>query len=370
MNKVYQRWVLSFLAALLILLMLCASTVYIVDPCLYFRMPKHWKPVFFNERYQAAGIIKHVPADTVLMGTSMVANTRASAAAEAFGGTAIRITIPDGRFSEFDQAVNLLFREQAPERLVFGIDLNILVRDDGGKTAAMPGYLYNRNPLDDLKYLLNKDALYYSAYVLLSNAQGNAQPIDDAFIWTDGTVWERYEALRMYERPRASSNILPQDTYLSAVDRNLAIMESWFQAHPSVEFDLFFSPYSILFWDKSIRQGDLDARFAALKRSCEVLTAYENVGLYGLLFDREFITDLDNYCDYVHHSGEAGRQVLEKIAFGNHRLTAENMNEALADWREFVVNYDYESLWDQAFWERWYKGHDEPPAWLEKEENR
>lgn len=364
MNKIYQRWTCGFLAALLTMLVLCAGIVYVVDPCLYYRMPEHWEPVFFNERYQIAGIVKHIPADTVLMGTSMVANTRASAAAEAFGGTAVRITIPDGYFSEFDQAVNLLFREQKPERLLFGVDLNTLVRD-GGETGAMPDYLYNRSPLDDLKYLLNKDALYYSAYTLLANRWGGIQSIDDAFIWTDGTVWERYEALRMYERPKIVSEALSPDTYLTAVDENLAIMEKWFQAHPDTEFDVFFSPYSILFWDKAIRQGDLDARFAALERACETLTAYENVNLYGLLFDREFITDLDNYCDYVHHSGEAGRQALKKIAAGDFYLTAENTDKVLADWRDFVVSYDYDSLWDQAFWDRWYKSHDGPPAWYE-----
>ena len=67
MNKTYQHWARRFLAALLALLLLCAGTVYFVDPCLYYRMPEGRLPAFFNERYQAAGMARNIPADTVLL---------------------------------------------------------------------------------------------------------------------------------------------------------------------------------------------------------------------------------------------------------------------------------------------------------------
>ena len=44
--------------------------MYVVDPCLYYRVPDKWQPVLFNERYQMAGLAKNVEADTVLVGTS------------------------------------------------------------------------------------------------------------------------------------------------------------------------------------------------------------------------------------------------------------------------------------------------------------
>ena len=167
MNKIYERWARRFLAVLLAALALCGGIVYAVDPCLYYRMPEDRLPAFFNERYQAAGMAKNVPADTVLLGTSMAANYRAAWIEEFYGGAGLRITIPDGYFSEFDQVVDLLFRENPPERVLFALDLNALIRDGGGVTDAMPEYLYNRNPLDDVKYLLNKDSLYYSLYALI-----------------------------------------------------------------------------------------------------------------------------------------------------------------------------------------------------------
>ena len=327
--------------------------MYFVDPCLYYRIPENWDPVLFSERYQAAGLAKNVPADTVLMGTSMAANYRGSDIAETFGTTAVRITIPDGYLSEFDKTMNVLFDSQTPQRVIFGLDANILVRDESGLTSAMPDYLYNDNPLDDVKYLVNKDTLYYSVYVLMANRWDEADTLDEGFTW-DGTVWWNHAtALANYARPEIVPETVPADAYLSHASDNLAVVESWITAHPETEFDIFFPPYSILFWDKTARLGETDAVFAALELACERLLQYDNVQLYDFLMDPEIVLDLDNYCDYVHHSGAVCTQVLDKMAAGECRLTAENYQDTLAQWREFVVDYDYEKYWDESFWITW-----------------
>lgn len=365
MDKIYQRWAWSFLAVLLVLLAVCAGTVYAVDPCFYYHMPEDGQAVFFNERYQAAGLAKNVPADTVVLGTSMAANYRSSWVEECYHTPAVRIAIPDGYFCEFDQVMGLLFRGKEPARIVFALDLNILIRDDSGATDAMPDYFYNQNPFDDVKYLLNKDSLYFSLYSLMTVRRGGGQTLDEGFTWDRTSTWGRYEALRTYERPPVAEEPMPEDAYLAYVDENLAVMEKWFQDHPGTKFEVFLSPYSILFWDRSIRRGDLDARMAALERTCEALAPYGNVRLHAPMFSKGMITNLDNYCDYVHHSGEAGKWVLGNLAGENFLLRAEDVQAALADWREFVVNYDYDALWDQDFWDRWYEDHDAPPDWYE-----
>ena len=75
MKRAYRRWVCSLLAGVLVMLALCAAVVYVVDPCLYYRIPDRWQPVFFSERYQMAGLARNVEADTVLVGTSMLPTT-------------------------------------------------------------------------------------------------------------------------------------------------------------------------------------------------------------------------------------------------------------------------------------------------------
>lgn len=356
MRQTCKRWAISLLAGFLALLCACAAVVYAVDPCFYYRAPAG-DAVFFNERYQDAGLAKNIPADTVLLGTSMVANYRASRVAETFGGTAVKLTVPDGYLSEFNQILHVVWKNQSPRRIVFGMDVNILTRDESGLTGAMPGYLYDDNPVNDIKYLLNKDTLYYSIYTQLERSRGTAQPLDEAFTWDKTTWWNHMTALENYPRPERTAAALPADAYLANVNRNLAVIQGWITAHPDTEFDLFFPPYSILFWDKEQRLGEQAAVFAAMERACDVLLQYDNVKLYGFLMDREIVTNLDNYCDYIHHSGAVCNQVLSLMASDQYRLTRENARQTLANWKNFVLYYDYDMFWDESFWMQWNRTH-------------
>ena len=353
MKQAYRRWVCGLLACLMVLLAACGTVVYVVDPCLYYRIPDKWQPVLFNERYQMVGLAKNVEADTVLVGTSMAANYRASWIGEAFGTSAVRLTIPDGYYSEFDQVMDVLFQAQDPERVIFAMDLNTLVRDESGLTGALPDYLYNSSLLDDIQYLLNKDTLYYSIYTLLANRWGQGDTIDEGFTWDRTIWWNHMPTLENYQRPEIAGEQLPAGAYAANVASNLAVLEGWITRHPETEFDIFLSPYSILFWDKVIRDGSVGAVFAAIRQVGETLFRYDNVKFYGYLMDAEIVTDLDNYCDYVHHSGAVCREVLAMLRADEGRLTAENLEETLAIWREFVVDYNYEKFWDESFWRQW-----------------
>ena len=355
MERAYKRWFCGFGAAVVLLLAACAAVVYTVDPALYYRMPEDGKAVFFNERYQSAGMVKNVPAETVLIGTSMAANYRAAKIGEIFGGTALRITLPDGYFSEFDQVMETLYRHQSPKRVIFGLDMNVMIRDESNLSGVMPGYLYNRSVLDDAQYLLNKDNLYYSAYALLNQRKGTLQTLDEGFTWDQDRWWSHKSALIIYQRPPQAETKVPEDAYLERVRANLAVMDRWFRGHPDTEFRVFLSPYSLLSWDKMDRLGDMDAMLAALELTCHSLMEYDNVSLYGYLMDREFVEDLDNYEDHVHHSPQMGNRLLAKMAAEEGRLTKENVAQTIANWREFVVNYDYEKFWDEAYWAKWYQ---------------
>jgi len=220
-------------------------------------------------------------------------------------------------------------------------------------TDAMPDYLYNRNPLDDARYLLNKDALYYSCFVLKSRADGTSQTLDESFVWDKDIWWNHATALTGYDRPEPVSEALTADAYLDNVRTNLDVVERWITAHPDTQFEIFLSPYSMLFWDKTARLGQTEAVLAAMELTCDTLLSYENAALYGYLMDTEFVDDLDNYCDHLHHSTQMSDRLLAKIAAGEGRLSVKNYRDTLANWRQFVVNYDYEKFWDQAFWEAW-----------------
>ncbi|MDD3347769.1 hypothetical protein [Oscillibacter sp.] len=372
MNHSYKRWACALLALVLMALLSCAALVWAVDPCLYFRIPADGKAVFFNERYQNAGLARNLPADTVLLGTSMVANYRASHVAEVFGGTAVKLTVPDGYLGEFDAVLGQAFSRHTPKRVLFGLDINILTRDEGGVTGALPDYLYDENPMNDVKYLLNRDALYYSAYTLLEKARGAAQILDDAYTWDAGTWWNHMTALENYERPDTAGETLPETAYLANVEGHVNTILSWAQTHPSTEFDVFFPPYSILYWDKTARLGETDAVFSALDAAVKALLAgnsAHNLRVFFLPAATEITGNLDYYCDYIHHSGDAADKALHLLQAGDFEVTGvEAWTEMLHNWRQFVVHYDYDQLWTDAYWWKWNIDHGAPIVWKSENE--
>lgn len=357
MKQSYRRWAIGFLAGLLAVLAACAAVVYAVDPCLYFRIPTGHKPVFFNERYQDAGLAKNIRADTVLLGTSMVANYRVSKVEKTFGGTAVKLTIPDGYLSEFNHILDVEWRYHQPKRVIFGMDLNIMIRDESQLTGAMPDYLYNKSRLDDVKYLLNKDALYDSVYTLMQNRAGTAGTLDEAFTWDQNRWWNHMTALANYSRPAQVKTAVASDAYRKNVQANLKVVESWLRAHPDTEFDIFLPPYSILFWDKTARLGETEAMFSALDQITAALLSYKNVKLYFPLGDTDLVTNLDLYCDYIHHSGAVCTQVLEMIHQDQTRLTEANREKTLAQWKEYVESYPYHQFWEKSYWIQWNAQH-------------
>ena len=148
------------------------------------------------------------------------------------------------------------------------------------------------------------------------------------------------------QRPEAEDTVLPEDAFFAVCDENLAVVKSWLTEHPDTEFIFYYSPYSILFWDKMERQGRTDAMFAALKYATEQLLAYDNVKIQCFLTDIDTITDLDNYADHIHVAGRVTWKMSKAMAGTENLLTPENYAEKLDALREYVVNYDYESIWE------------------------
>ena len=347
MERGYRRWVLGLLAALLALLGLCAAVVIVVDPFFHYRTPDPEAEVWFEERGQTAGLLRSQDYETVLMGTSLAANYRPLWFDAYFDTTTVKATIPNGGFHEFTVALDYACETHPVKRVIFGLDPNILVRSPEEAPDQMPEYLYDTNPWNDGAYLLNKDVLVRALYVVKERAAGNTQALQDAFVWDGEVFFSRELALAGYQRPEPTGTVEPADAFLDICRENLAVVEDWLARYPDVEFIFYYSPYSILFWDKMERLGQTDAMFTALKYATRELLAYDNVKIQCFLTDLDTITDLDNYADHIHVAGRVTWRMSKAMAGTEHLLTLENYGEKLDALREYVVNYDYDSIWEE-----------------------
>lgn len=346
MKNPYKRWTAALLVTVTALLGLCAVTVRMVDPFFHYHDPAPAGEVWFDQRAQSAGLLRSQDYDTVFMGSSLAANFRAQWFDVYYEAKTVKITLPNGGFGEFATALDYAFSQQEVERVIFGLDPNLLARDPAEAPDQMPEYLYDDNPLNDGKYLLNKDVLMRSGYTVLKKLQGQTQPLEDAFLWDGNVFFSRELALGSYVRPEPVQEAVPAEAFLLHCKANLDIVTGWLEQHPDTEFLFFFSPYSILFWDKMDRQGETEAMLALLEETVETLLPYSNAKLHFYMADPDIITDLDNYADHIHIAGKVTYRMAQAMPKEEYLLTAENHTEVLDGLRDFVVHYDYESIFN------------------------
>lgn len=345
MKNPKKRWTAALLLTVVVLLGLCGGTVRLVDPFFHYHNPDPEGEVWFDQRAQGAGLLRSQEYETVLMGSSLAANYRPFWFDVFYETSTVKVTFPNGGFGEFTRALDYACTQQDVERVIFGLDPNLLARDPAEEPDQLPEYLYDTNPWNDGQYLLNKDVLMRSGYTLLKKMSGETQSIQDAFVWDGNVFFSKELALAGYERPEATGETLAADAFLENSRANLERVTGWLEQYPDTEFIFFFSPYSILFWDKMNQLGQTEAMLTLLQETVETLLQYDNAELQFFMADTEVITNLENYADHIHVAGRVTYRMAQAMPTGQYRLTKETYVEVLDGLRDFVVHYDYEQIW-------------------------
>ncbi|MBP1553777.1 MAG: hypothetical protein J6B21_06445, partial [Oscillospiraceae bacterium] len=116
--------------------------------------------------------------------------------------------------------------------------------------------------------------------------------------------------------------------------------------NPETEFYIFISPYSIYYFDRAQRNGVLDKHIDAEKYITELLLEQDNINVFSFYDDYEMICNMDNYRDIAHYGAEINSQILVWMKEGKHQLTKENYLQYYDNIREFLKNYNYDTLFE------------------------
>ena len=88
------------------------------------------------------------------------------------------------------------------------------------------------------------------------------------------------------------------------------------------------------------RSGLSEQQYRARARVCELLLQYPNVEIYDFSSRIEWITDLDSYFDYSHHSSAMSDEIMRAMAAGENRvLSAEDMDAGSERIRQAVTAF-------------------------------
>lgn len=343
-----KRFIRNFVIQSAMLLVLAGAAVIVFDPFFHYHKPiGSLKAVVTKAEYQCIGTVRNLDYDSILLGSSVAENYNNRWFDEAFGGKTIKGIKSSAATVDLVYYLKEAFaakEDTGIREVYYSMDLFALSADAERvfPDASMPLYLYNKNPVDDVNYVWNKDVIFEHIPYLLAMTYLDDYDEGTSYNWAQYKVFSREETLSHYSRQEEIAPMLSEETYRQNIDANISMIEEVVKEHPETKFRFIYPPYSMLWWDAAYRNGETEQNLYAAEKAAERLLAYENVELYYFQNDEELITDLDNYMDIVHFSDEINHYIVEQMKEGNDRLTEENYRQEMERMRELTEKIETE----------------------------
>ena len=351
-----RRAAAAFALTVCALFAACIALTVWIDPFFHYHAPVPGFPyVVDNQLSQNPGMARNMIYDGLMTGSSMTVNFDTDDLDAAVGGHAIKLSSNGAYPKDIANVLTFAWEEDSRARRAGGLRHVFVAIDPASFTAdpdevkyPQPDYLYDRDPFDDVSYVLNKDVLLQ--YVLRPMAEHD--PTDLSIVYA--TTWQTEEyfgrdwvlsGFTRAERPAGQDGALPPDTYVARTNACLdADILPFVTAHPETEFYFFFPPYSILYWDNVIREDRMDATLAQYEMIGELLLAHPNARVFYFQDMEDVVTDLANYSDYEHYSPEINRYMAACFGTGEHEVFPGGMRERLGRMRRIAEDFDYDAL--------------------------
>lgn len=349
--KQFTILVLSLLGTALVGI---AALVIIVDPLFHYHAPLSFLSYRIdNSMYQNDGILSNFEYDAVIVGTSMSQNFYTSQAEELFGYDFVKVPLAGANYIETNELLEAAFESDNDVKFVIrNIDYSWMGDTDNTRyyEGLLPEYLYDDNIFNDIQYWYSRDVLIRILKdVFLYTLQGNETTTFDEYNnWSDdyplGAEYFLFEDIRY---PQEAED----DVFTEAEEALISLhaYENFVQIaidNPDTTFYLFYSPYSIAYWDMLDRIMEINLICDAKLLITEELLKADNIRIFSFDSNTDLITDLDLYRDYAHYGQEVSDWILDQLAAGAYEITADNYVEVIEADREFYLNFDYDGLYE------------------------
>lgn len=320
-DKKIKKYIMLIVTLVLVAMVGCAALVYYVDPFFHYHAPlKGFDYVIDHQLAQNPGMAEHMDYDSVILGSSMTVNFETDWFEELMNLNTLKLSYSSAYPKDISNILEKVYESGSDgsvnnvKKVFLGIDV---ITYSGGVNETkypLPEYLYDKNVVNDIKYLLNKDVLLnYVLRPIVAPEPMNLSHIYASW-WTDeyyneDWVLQNHDAI-MEQNPDEKDPHYFDDP----IKQNLSInIIPFIENHPETEFVIFFPPYSILFWNDVMMDNHLEARLNSYRCVEECLNSYDNVSMYFFPTMNE-VTDLNNYADYTHYHPRINRKMAEAFA--------------------------------------------------------
>jgi hypothetical protein len=364
------KYLLRFLCASVLIILMAAALNFVVDPLQLFR-PARLFPAMYSpdSRMQDAGLIRSQDFDTVFMGTSLAIHFRQSDIDRLLGVHSVKLAMT-GSNSHEQSFVLAAARERQPKRVIWQID-DWIFRDapEIDQDIYLPADLYRRNTKGIASYLFS-GAMARESLWILARSIPPLQPlvarlttgvlfkfpisrVDDInALRPDFDVPGFYNAKKAFAaftritdpvRSRYLTEGYDYDAMVRTFERDAIGLIA---KNPEVKFDIYFPPYSILQFvamrDASPATLKIVYDFSAYAN--QRLLRFSNVRLHDFRAATEITHDLGNYGDVIHHSPAIDLKVLSLLADGKYIVDPASPTASLERLKAQVEAYRVENM--------------------------
>lgn len=347
-----KKWFKKCILCLFGVIVLIAIMVYVFDPYFHFHKPFSFISYrLYEERYTNDGIARHFDYDAIITGTSMAQNFKTSEVDEIFGTNTIKATFSGAGYQEISQNLErALTRNEKLKTVIWSVDYNALIREaDYTLYADYPTYLYDDNPWNDVSYVFNKSIFYHGVMtnVVRTVFDIPSTTMDEYSEWVK-PIGREYviEAYDRYDRNDHLPPVLIEEEERMVRENVTENIVNLANKYPDVTFYLFYTPYSIVYWDSHVQEKTMQRQFQAEQLATELILQCPNIRLYNFFDNYDLVCNLDNYRDKEHYSAEVNSMLLELLQEDTYLVTKDNYMEKLAKEKEFYMNYDYDSIFE------------------------
>lgn len=366
----YKKITFLYFTVVICIAFITFTSLYINDPLQVFHKDYQNKSKLLdNMRYQAAGLINNFKYDSLILGTSMLANTSTQEAHQFLGGNFINISIFGGDFYERSLLLNHALKTKSIKQVIYSMDDTYLNLTQA--SSSQYAYLYDEDFLNDFKIYLNKKYLLkcFLGFSKKEECTGKGKDIYRPSAWYQEARYKRHfggltNLLRNQENERANEiykniasiaskiqqgkkqplvNIKEKQTdAYNYIDKYLL---SIVKKYPNTQFILVFPPYSRLVYSQwaQYNLSYYKTHQSVLRYLAKKSDKYHNLEVYAWA-DNDFLDDIANYKDPNHYSHDINTWMLNAIKDKNGQLNSSNIDAYIKRIDTKNLNYDLISI--------------------------
>ena len=366
MQKKSRILIFSFFGVFIVIFSAFCAVVWYVDPFRLFHQPFMCKNQIYDDmRYNARWFIKSGDYDSIILGTSMLANTSAKEAAELLGGKFINISIWGSSLEQRAILMNYALKKKPIKKIIISLDRGGLVpvdvKLDNKVLANRFDFLYTDNS-NIFKVYMN---IKFISKIFSFKCEEDANmdmPSSWMLKWGDRTEqrfgglenWiKTYKdkdmqttmqmlssaaimALNGYQ-PQNLLNTYYLEKYQKDLDNNVL---KFAKDYPNTEFVLVIPPYFMAY--NSILRFSADGYSALQKELIRYVLNQKlsNIKLYAYDY-LDFTYDVRNYMDLGHYSPEINSKILQMLSKKEGELNLSNLDKWWQKYDEAAMNYNF-----------------------------